>query len=90
MPPGADGLDGEPAPGQRGACDVVVLVHVHCREFVVVQAGAPHRFPIEPEPQRLDEMQLAARVRTQANQVPGIRRDLGFEEHDVEQLNPGA
>ena len=46
-------------PRQRGARRREVVVHVHGRQLVVVEAGAAHRLAIQPEAQRLDQVQLA-------------------------------
>jgi hypothetical protein len=59
-------------------------VHVHGRELVVVEPGAAHRLAVQAEAERLDQVQLAAGVGRQPDQVAGVRRDLGFEDHEVE------
>ena len=45
--------------------------------FVIVEAGAAQSFVGELEAERLDQMQLGTGVGAQADDVAGIRRDLG-------------
>ena len=63
----------------REAC-----VHPHLCELLVIEAGAAHRFPGELEPERLHQVQRRAAVGAQADDVTGIGRDFGLEQHDVE------
>jgi len=81
----AAGLDAEEAHILHGletggqAC-----VHAHLREFLVIEAGAAHRFPGELEPERLHQVERRAAVGAQADDVTGIGRDFGLKQHDVE------
>jgi hypothetical protein len=77
------GFDGEPSPAERGARRSEVLVHVDRGELVVIQAGTPHRLAVQAESQRLDEMQLAAGIGREPDQVAGVGRDLGLEYDQV-------
>lgn len=54
------------------------------RILVVVQPGATQAFVIQFETQRLDQVQLAAGVGAQADDVAGIGWDFGLEQDDVE------
>ena len=57
---------------------------LHIDELAVVEAGAPEFLLLEVEAERLDELQLRARVGAQADDVPRVRRDLRFVENDGE------
>src|SRR6202521_5070116 len=60
-----------------------VLVDRHVRQVVIVEPGTLETFIVEPKAQRLYQVQRRAGVRAQANGVAGIRRDFGFEQHDM-------
>src|SRR5439155_16102150 len=66
----------------RGAARHPVVVHAEPRVLVVVEAGALQLAIVEPEAQRLDQVQLGAGVRCQSNDVAGVGRDLGLNEND--------
>ena len=57
-----------------------VFVHVDRGELVVVEAGAAHGFAIQAETQRFDEMELAAGVGGQADEIAGVGRDFRLED----------
>jgi hypothetical protein len=54
------------------------------RVLVIIETGALELTVAEPKTQRLDQMQLRARVRRQPDDVAGIRRDLGMNQDDRE------
>lgn len=56
------------------------FVLVDAGELGVIETGAPELSMIEREAQRVNEMQLCARVRAQANNVAGVRRDLRLKQ----------
>ena len=51
--------------------------------FVVVQPGAAHLPVLHGESQGLDQVQGATRVGREANDVPGVGRDLGLDKDDM-------
>lgn len=50
----------------------------------VVESGALEFAVVDPEAQRLYEVQRAAGCRTQARNVAGVRRYLGFDQRNVQ------
>lgn len=54
------------------------------RQFRVIHAGATHGFFTEIEPQRLDEMQARTGIGAHADDIAGVRRNLGLVKDDME------
>ena len=71
-----------PEAGRRHAAKI--RVHANVGKFVVIEPRPPHRPRIEPEAQRLDQVQSRAGVRAQPDDVAGVGRNLGLEQDDVE------
>lgn len=68
-------------------CDLrKVLVVMHLDEMPVVEPGALEVLVIRREAQRLDEMKLDARRRTEAGDVPRIARNLRFYQYYMQCL----
>ena len=61
-----------------------VLVHGHGREVMIIQPCAAHLGVVDGKAQRFDEVQGAARVGAQADDVAGVGRDFGLDKDDVE------
>ena len=61
-----------------------VLVHNHGREFVIIQPRTAHLGVVDGKAQRFDEVQGAAGVGAQADDVAGVGRDFGLDKDDVE------
>ena len=59
-------------------------VEVNAGEVVVVQARPPQLFVLEGKSERLHEVQRRPGVGAHADDVPGVGRDLGGDEHDVD------
>ena len=59
-------------------------MHADLSQLTVIEPGPPYRARIEPEAQRLDEVQAGAGVGAQPDDVAGIGRDLGLEQDDVQ------
>src|SRR6516165_4480721 len=59
-------------------------VDAHRGEFLVIEAGAAHGPCGELEAERLHEVERRARVGGEADDVAGVGRDLGLDEHNVE------
>ena len=57
----------------------VIRMALHGSELVIVQSGASQAFIVPGEAHRLNDMQTEARVGAQADNIPGVRRDLWFE-----------
>ena len=57
----------------------VIRIALHGSELVIVQSGASQAFIVPGEAHRLNDMQTEARVGAQADNIPGVRRDLWFE-----------
>ena len=72
-------------PAAADSCDTVdqAVMAFQCRVFVIVQPGAAQALVIQLETQWLDQVQLAAGVGTQADDVAGIGRDFRLEQHDM-------
>ncbi|MNR67286.1 hypothetical protein D3C85_1911990 [compost metagenome] len=51
---------------------------------MVIQAGAAQALIVHLEAQRFDQVQLAAGIGAQADDVAGVRRNLGLEQNDME------
>jgi hypothetical protein len=51
--------------------------------FVIIETGAPQATIIEFESQRMNQVQLTAGIRTQADHVARVRRYLWLMEHDM-------
>jgi len=60
------------------------------RHLVVIQAGAAHSTVRELEAQWLDQMQRAAGIGTQPDDVAGVGGNFGFVQDDMEHDSPGA
>jgi hypothetical protein len=50
---------------------------------VIVEATALERGVVEREAQRFDEVQACTDVRAEANDTPGVRRNLGMHENNI-------
>lgn len=61
-----------------------VLVHGHGREFMIIQPRTAHLGVVDGKAQRFDEVQGAAGVGAQADDVAGVGRDFGLDKDDVE------
>src|SRR5690606_7454931 len=61
-----------------------VRMHAHLCQVVVIEAGTPELLVLERVAERLHEMQPAAGVRRQADDVTRVGRDLGMDEDDLE------
>ena len=59
-------------------------VDAHGRELLIIEAGAAHGPRSELEAEWLHEVQGRARVGGEADDVAGVGRDLGLDQHDVE------
>ncbi|EDT11909.1 hypothetical protein BgramDRAFT_1515 [Paraburkholderia graminis C4D1M] len=59
-------------------------MHIHLGVLVIVEAGAAQLGVVERKAERLDQMQTCAGVRTQADDVAGVRRNFRFDENDIE------
>ena len=57
-------------------------MHDQARVLVVVEAGALQFAIVEPEAQRLDQMQLGAGIGGKPDHVAGIGRNLRMDEND--------
>lgn len=51
--------------------------------FMIIQSGAAQAFVVQLESQRFDQVQLAATVGAQADNVAGVRRNFRLIEYDV-------
>ena len=60
-----------------------VLVHGHGREFMIIQPRTAHLGVVDGKAQRFDEVQGAAGVGAQADDVAGVGRDFGLDKDDV-------
>src|SRR5262249_14411163 len=87
-PPFGGRRDPPPRAGriERGAARPPVAMRDQARELVIVQPGAPELAVFEPESERLDQMQLGARVRREADHGAGVGWDLGVDENDRDHL----
>ncbi len=56
---------------------------VHHGELAVIEPGAPDRASIELESERLDQMQSAAGIGAQTDDVAGIRWNLWLVQDDL-------
>ena len=61
-----------------------VLVHGHGREFMIIQPRTAHLSVVDGKAQRFDEVQGAAGIGAQADDVAGVGRDFGLNKDDVE------
>src|SRR5207244_4789743 len=66
----------------RGPTGGPVTVREHARAFVVIEAGAPELAVVEPETERLDQMQLGTRVGRKPDHVARVRRYLRLNENN--------
>lgn len=79
------GRDGEhPVRATGLKVGLPIRVHPDPGPFMVVEPGTTQALIVEHEAQRLDQVQPKAGVGAQPDQVAGIGRNLGFEEHHVE------
>ncbi len=77
---GSFGRQGEQALRLRaGEKRRVIGVALHGGELVIVQSGASQALIVPGEAHGLNDMQTEARVGAQADNIPGVRRDLWFE-----------
>ena len=58
-------------------------MHVDPCQLGVIQAGAAHGLAVQLEAERPHEVQRAAGIRAQADDVAGIRRNLRLEENHM-------
>src|SRR3984957_4050272 len=58
-------------------------VYLDRRKVVIVETGALQALVIEPKPQWFHQVQSRAGVGAQADDIAGIRGDLGLEQHDM-------
>ena len=80
------GLEGvEPRVGQAVATNAQRRPDPHRGEFAVIETGAAQAGIIEGETQRFDQVQRAAGVGAEPDDVARVRRNLGFVEDDVKQ-----
>src|SRR5580765_3296522 len=75
---------------QGGKTGRPVLVSLHRSELVVVEAGAPEAAVVHRKAQRFDEVEPAAGVRREPDDVAGVGRDLRLHEDDVEHQAGGS
>ena len=61
-----------------------VIVHGHGCEFMIIQPRTAHLGVVDGKAQRFDEVQGAAGVGAQADDVAGVGRDFGLDKDDVE------
>jgi hypothetical protein len=59
-------------------------VKTHLRELVVVQTGAAQFRVVQREAQRLDQVQSAAGIGAEPDDIAGVRRNLRLVEDDLE------
>jgi hypothetical protein len=74
----------EARPRESSEAAAEVRMNFDGREIVIVESRALQALVVEPEPQRLDQMQRRAGIGAESNGVSGIRRDLGFKQDYVE------
>ncbi len=60
-----------------------VGVNPHLGEVVIVEPGPLQALVIQPEPQRLHQVQSGPGVGAETNHIARIRRNLGFIQHHV-------
>ena len=78
--------DGEPAStGQRRFAGLPVRVPEDACKLVIVKAGAFERSVFPAKSEWFHQMQFAAGIGTQADDVPGVGRNLGLEQDDSSQ-----
>ena len=64
---------------------------LHIGVLVIVEPGAFERTILPAEAERFDQMQFAAGVGAQADDVTRVGRDFGLEENDGSQkITPGS
>src|SRR5690606_21921077 len=63
-------------------CKVLVLAYVG--EFGIIQPSTAQAFFIHAEPQRFNQMQLAAGVGAQTDNIAGVGRYFRFEQNNIE------
>jgi hypothetical protein len=82
----ATGLGGEGMPvaaRQRRTHCLPVLVHGEVGQFVIVEARAAHGFLVQRETQRPDQVQTAAAVGGEADDVARIAGNFRLKKNDV-------
>ncbi len=65
-------------------------MHGQASVFVVVETGAFQVAIVQPESQRLDQMQLGAGIGCQTNDVAGVGRDFRVDENNRDHGNGWA
>ena len=78
------GAGKDPAVWQGGQTAGQVRVAAHIGKLVIIEAGTPHALVIPSKSQRFNQMQLVTRIGTQADDVAGVGRDFGLEQHYVQ------
>ena len=73
----------QPRRAEAGQAGVKVRVTEHRGKFVVIQAGSAEANVVQLKAKRLDQVQLAAGIGTQANDVASVGRDFGLEQDDM-------
>jgi len=58
---------------------------LHVRVLVIIQSSPPHLGVIKRKAQRLDQMQMSASIGAQTNDIAGIWRYFGFDQHHMKQ-----
>ena len=63
-----------------------VVMHAKAQARPVVHRAAADFLVIQDEPHRADDVQLGARRHAQPRDVPGVRRDLGVNQRDLQKV----
>ena len=59
-------------------------MHLHRNELVIVQPRPAHFGVVDGKAQRFDQVQRAAGIGAQPDDIAGVGRDFGLDENDVE------
>jgi hypothetical protein len=78
----------QPRPAQAVQATVQVGVALERRVLVIIQPGAAQALVIQLEAQRLDQVQAAAVVGAEADNVAGFRRNFRLEKDHMEHAQP--
>jgi len=57
----------------------------HLCKFVIIEAGPAQTFIIQLKTKRMNQVQMAAGVGTQAYDIAGIRRNLRLKQNNMKQ-----
>ena len=60
------------------------VVHLQRRKLVIIQAGTNQLLVFQGETERFDQVQSAAGIGAQPDDIAGIRRNLGLVKNDIE------